>query len=339
MKKKILILGVCTLLVCGCGKTIPKLDNGSEAVVTFENGSMISINELYDNLKSNYALNTLVTMVDQKILEDKYKDSLDSANEYANQTMKSLEDNYKDDLLEAIQTYTSFQSIDAYRNYVYINHLQSMAIEDYAKEKVTDKEIKNYYDKNTYGDMLIDHILVTSKVESTASDDDKKKAEEEAKNTINTIISKLKESKNVKETFTELAREYSEDTSTKEDGGSLGYINEGTLSSAYDEILKNAIKLKDGEFSTEVITTELGYHVILREASKEKASLDDLKDSIRSKIADTKLTEDATLSVKALQELRKSYGMEIVDSDIQSQYANSIQNALAQAQASASSKN
>lgn len=336
MKKKVVILGVCTLLICGCGKNIPKLENGSDAVVTFENGSTISINELYDNLKNNYALNSLINMVDKTILEDKYKDSLDSANEYADQTMKSLEDNYKDELLQAIQTYTSYQTIEAYRNYVYINYLQNQAIEDYAKEKVTDKEIKKYYDKNIYGDILVNHILITPNVSSDASDEDKKSAEEEAKEKANTVINKLKESKNIKETFTSLAKEYSSDASTKDDGGSLGYINEGTLSSSYDEILKSATKLKNGEYSKEIITTELGYHIIYREDSKEKASLDDVKDSIREKIATNNLSEDQTLSTKALQDLRKSYGMEIIDDDIQSQYARSIQNALAQANKKAS---
>lgn len=330
MKKKIVVLGICTFLVCGCGKTIPTLENGSEAVVTFENGSMISINDLYNDLKNNYALDSLMNLIDKQLLEDKYKDSIESANEYADTTMKSLKENYGDDLLSAIQMYTSYQTIDAYRNYVYVNYLQNEAVEDYAKSQITDKEMKNYYEKNIYGDVLVNHILITPNVSDTASDEDKTKAENEAKEKINTIIAKLKESDNVKETFTNLAKEYSEDTSTKEDGGSLGYINNGTLSSSYDEIVKTALKLKDGEYSTEVITTELGYHVIFREASKEKASFEEVQDTIRETLATDLMGEDTTIGVKALQDLRKSYGMDIVDSEIQSQYAAYIQNALAQ---------
>lgn len=332
MKKKLVILGVCTMMVCGCGKTIPTLENGEQAVVTFENGSMISINELYNDLKENYALDSLINIVDKKILEDKYKDSLDSANEYADATMKTLEENYKDQLLSLIQAQTPYQTKEAYRNFVYINYLQNQAVEDYAKEQVTEKEMKNYYDKNIYGDVLVNHILITPNVSDNATDDEKTKAEDEAKEKVNTLIAKLKESNNVKETFTTLAKENSEDTSTKEDGGSLGYINNGTLSSSYDEIVKKAFELKDGEFSTEVITTELGYHVIFREASKEKANFDDVKDSIRETLASNTMNEDTAIYTKALQALRKSYGMDIVDSEIQSRYATSIQNALAQSQ-------
>ena len=306
MKKKIIVLGLCTFLVCGCGKTIPTLKNGEEAVVTFSNGDKISVQDLYNDLKTNFALESLINMVDKKILEDKYKDNIDSANEYADSTMKSLEENYKDDLLAAIQSYTSYSTIEAYRDYVYISYLQNLAVEDYAKTQVSEKEMKKYYEDSVYGDVLVNHILVTSKAKDDATDDEKKAAEDEAKETINTIIAKLKESDNVKETFTALAKEYSEDESTKND--------------SYDEIVKNAFQLKDGEFSTEVITTELGYHVIYREASKEKAAYDDVKDSIQETLANNLLSEDATISTKAMQDLRNQYGLDIVDSDIKSQY-------------------
>lgn len=334
MKKKVIVLGLCTLMVCGCGKTIPTLENGQEAVVTFSNGDKISVDELYNDLKSNYALDSLINLVDKKILEDKYKDNLESAKEYADSTMKSLEENYGDDLLSAIQSYTSYSTIEAYENYVYLSYLQNLAVEDYAKTQITDKEMENYYEKSIYGDVLVNHILVTPNVSDDATDDEKTKAEDEAKETVKTIIAKLKESDNVKETFTALAKEYSEDESTKEDGGSLGYINDGTLSDSYDEIIKAAFQLKDGEFSTEVITTELGYHVIFREASKEKAAFDDVKDTIRETLANNLLSEDTTIATKAMQDLRKEYGVDIVDSEIQSQYATYIQNALSQSSSS-----
>lgn len=331
MKKKIIVLGLCTFMVCSCGKTIPKLENGNDAIVSFSNGEKISVEDLYNDLKNNYALESLISLIDKKILEDKYKDNLNSALEYADSTMKSLEENYGDDLLSAIQMYTSFSTIDAYKNYVYVSYLQNQAIEDYAKNQVTEKELKDYYEKNIYGDVLVHHILVTPNVVDDATADEKTTAENEAKDKVNTIIAKLKESDNVKDTFAALAKEYSEDASTKEDGGSLGYINEGTLSSSYDEIIKNAFQLKDGEFSTELITTELGYHVIYREASKEKASYEDVVDSIRETLGEKLLSEDATINTKAMQDLRKEYGMDIIDSEIQSQYAKYIQSALSQA--------
>ena len=330
MKRKFIVLGLCTLMACGCGKTIPTLENGEEAVVTFENGEKISINDLYNNVKNNYALSSLINMIDKKILESKYSDLIDEANKYADSLIKSYEETYGDQLLSLIQYQYGYQTIDAFKDYVYLNYFQNEAIEDYAKAQITDKEIQKYYDEKVYGDILVNHILITSKASDDATDEEKKAAEDEAKNKVNEIIEELKKSDNVKETFTKLASENSEDESTKNEGGSLGYINDGTLSSKYDELLKAATELKNGEFSTTVITTELGYHVIYREDSKEKASLDEVKDSIIEKLANELLSNDGTISVKALQNMRKEAGVDIIDSELQNQYAKYIQAALTQ---------
>ena len=72
MKKKIIVLALIATLLSGCGSKIPTLSNGDEAVVTLKDGSMISVNELYTAIKDDYALETMVTLVDKKILEDKY---------------------------------------------------------------------------------------------------------------------------------------------------------------------------------------------------------------------------------------------------------------------------
>ena len=68
MKKKVLILGVCSLLLCGCGK-IPTLSNGDEAVVTFKDGDMISANEFYEEIKNTYGLDALINMIDKYVFE------------------------------------------------------------------------------------------------------------------------------------------------------------------------------------------------------------------------------------------------------------------------------
>ena len=108
-------------------------------------------------------------------------------------------------------------------------------------------------------------------------------------------------------------------------------INTGTLSSSYDELLKAARSLKDGAYSTSLITTELGYHVIYRESSSEKPSYDDKKDEIQETLANEKISADATIRVTAMDELRKKYGMDILDEDIKKQYSNYIANQIASA--------
>ncbi len=334
MKKKIIILGACTMLLCGCGK-IPTLSNGDEAVVKFENGDMISVNELYQEIKDNYALQSLLQMIDKKILETEYKDEVESKKEVAESTVKAMKESYgEDQFLQMLQSYYGYSSIEAYQNAYYISALQNLAIVDYGKSLVTEKEMKKYYDESVFGDILVSHILITADTTSNMSTEDKTAAENKAKDQVKSLIDELKKSDNKKEKFTQLAKEYSKDESTKENGGSLGYINIGTLGTSYDEIVKAANSLKNGEISTEVITTELGYHVILREEQKDKASYEDTEESIKTTLGEKKISADSTLSVTALTELRKKYGMDIVDSEIQKQYGNYISNTIANIEAS-----
>lgn len=334
MKKKLCMLCIIALMTTGCGK-IPKLSNGDDAIVTYKDGHMISANELYEKMKDSFALEALITLSDTYVLENEFADYKDQAKEYAEAHVNAYTEQYggKDAFLSAVQQ-AGYSTIEAYQDYMYLNYMQMHAIEEYSKDQITDKQIEEYYEKTIKGDIDLSHILITSDVTQSMTDDEKKEAEQKAKDTINEIINKLKEAEDVAEEFKKLAKEYSKDESTKETG-SLGKITYGDLGEDYDELLDAAYKLKDGEFSTNVITTELGYHVILRTASYEKESLDTLRDEIIDKLAQKLRSSQNDISITALQHYRKNYGVEIQDSELAKQYANYIQNILASYQNSA----
>ncbi len=343
MKKKIFALCAIMLLASGCGK-VPKLENGKEAIVTFKDGEKISVDDFYELIKNEYGLNSLISMVDKYICETEFEDYKDTARKNADALINSLKEQYgsEDKLLEALQG-SGYNTIDAYKDYAYLSYLQSHAIEEYAKTKITDKEIENYYKNDAIGDMEINHILITSNVKKDATDDEKKAAQDEAKKKANEVIDKLntakKNGENITEAFTKLAKEYSEDDSNKDKGGALGKINYGSLSSKYDELVKAAKSLKDGEYSTSVITTELGYHVILKVKTYEKDTLENLKDSIKETLAEKYITNNkSSIGLNALQHYRKEYKMEIQDDEMKKQYSNYIQNALLTIQQNNSSK-
>ena len=325
--KKLLLLLLCVALATGCGKKIPKLKNGKEAVVTFDGKAKISVDDLYTEMKDTYALQTLISMIDRQILEDKYKKEIDDAKTYAESTVKTLQDQYGDQLASMLG-----QSVEGYKNTLYVNKLQENAINDYAKKQVEEKEIKEYYKNKIVGDVEVSHILITADVTDSMSEAEKTTAEDAAKAKAEQLIAELKEANDVKAKFEELAKANSKDEATSSNGGSLGYINYGTISENYDPIIDEALKIKNGKISTKAIKTSLGYHVILRTNQKDKASLDDVKDTIIEKLADEKRANDSTMSVKAMQELRKEYKVEIQDTELQEQYAKYIQNALSQSQ-------
>ncbi len=333
MKKKIIVLALCVLLISGCGSKIPKLSNGDEAVVTLKDGQKISVNELYDSMKNTYALQNLLDLVDKKILDEKYSDKAEEANTSADTTIQTLEQYYGDNLESYLQS-QGFTSIDDVKAYLYLNYLRNLAVEDYCKDQIKDKEVKEYYEKEIKPDIVVSHILITPNVTDDMTDEEKEAAEKEAKDKINSVIAELKktDSKNVATKFAELAKQYSMDETNKDKGGSLGTINTDTLSDEYDELVTAAYKLKDGEYSKDVIETEIGYHVILRTETKEKASLDEVRDTILTELASEYISTHSVAQIEALQKLRKDNDFEIVDDELQAQYATYIQNQLTELQ-------
>lgn len=333
MKKKMLIIGMMSLLLCGCGK-IPKLENGEEAIITFKNDEKISVNDFYNEIKNSFGLQTLVSMIDKYIYEKEFEDITKEANDYAEAYIKQLRANYDSEeaLLQVIQNYYGHQTIESYKNSLYLNYLQSEAIEKYVIDNITEDELKKYYENDVYPNMTISHILITPEVKDDMSEDDKKKAEETAKKKAQNIIEELnkakKDNKDIKETFSNLAKENSEDTSTKDKGGDLGEINIGSLSNKYDELIKGAFKLEDGSYSTEVITTELGYHVILKTKTGEKKSYDDSLESMKENIATNKLDNNQSLMIEAIKHYRDKYDLDIIDSEMDSQYGKYMNNLI-----------
>ena len=336
--KKGLILGIiCLLTLCGCGK-IPKLQNGEEAVITFAKDDVehkISAEDLYQELKNNFGLEATIKLVDTYVLENEFADYREEATKSAANYIEAMIESYGDEttLLQAIQYSTNYSSIEAYQEYLYLSFMQSHAIEEYAKGEVTDKEIETYYKDEAKEDVEVYHILITPEVKDSMTTEEKTKAEEKAKQKAEDVIKKLDDAKDKLAEFKKLVKEYSEDESTIKKDGNLGYINYGDLDENYDELLDAVYKLKDGKYSKNVITTELGYHVVYRNASKEKESLEDLKDEIIETLANRKMEEDTEISINSMKHYRKLYNMEIVDSELNRQYGIYLNNLINQANA------
>src|SRR5574344_5391 len=113
MKKKILMALVVLGLTAGCGK-IPTMKNGDDAVVSFKNEkNSISVTDLYTKIKSNYALSSMIDMIDNKILLDKYPDKEEDAQKSVDEQFENTKKYFKDDdgnysessLLSALKSY------------------------------------------------------------------------------------------------------------------------------------------------------------------------------------------------------------------------------------------
>lgn len=324
--KKILICGIAVLLLTtGCGK-IAKLENGQDAVVTLSNGA-ISVDDLYAQVKDQYALNSLIEMMDRKILTEKYgEELLEDEKEQVESQISTWIQTFGNEQQLLAQTQSAFgvSTMDGLREYLSLQYRRNQAIEDYVKENISDKEIQKYYDDEIFGDIKASHILIAPDVTDDMTTAEKTAKEEEALKTAKEVITKLKNG----EKFEDLAKEYSSDDQNKDNGGDLGYFAHGSMEESFEEA---TLKLKNGEYTTEPVKTSYGYHIILRVDQKEKTDLESIKSEIVENIMQEKLDEDSTLQITGLVELRKNYKMDIQDKELKKQYDTYVENALNQA--------
>lgn len=339
MKKKILIALLILGCTAGCGK-VPKLSNGKEAVVSFEDTKIsISADDLYNEIKEKYALNSLIDMIDNSILLKEYPKSDSDAKKYADEQLESIKKYYVDDdgkydeksLLSALSQYYGISSLDDFKEMLKLTYYRNKAVDDYAKNSITDKQVQKYYDEEYVGDISCKHILIAPKTTDSMSDTEKKKAEEAALKTAKEVIKKLNDGAK----FDDLAKKYSDDDSNKNKGGDLGYFNKGDMVTEFETA---AYALKLNKYTTTPVKTKFGYHIILKTGEKEKEALDKVKDTIITTLADKAKEDDNTMQINALIELRKKYGMKIEDSSLSKQYSTYISNQILQAQSNKKSK-
>lgn len=329
MKKKILLLIVLLLVVTGCGK-VPKLSNGEDAMVTFDNEKLnISVDTLFNELKEKYAISILIDLIDSKILLDKYPDKDKEAKEHYKEQLDAIKESYVDEngkydektLLTDLSKYYGISTMDEFEEMVTLSYYRTIATEDYAKAQITEKEIKDYYKNNVDGDISAKHILIASKVTEEMSNKEIEEAEEAALKTAKEVIKKLDKG----ESFDDLAKEYSDDASNAENGGDLEYFNKGDM---VEEFEKAAYALKVDEYTKKPVKTSFGYHIILKTDEKEKKELDEIKEDIIETLSAKLLEKDTKMPINALADLRKDYGFKIEDSNLSKKFSSFISNRL-----------
>jgi peptidyl-prolyl cis-trans isomerase C len=130
--------------------------------------------------------------------------------------------------------------------------LISRYFEEYLRERVTDEAVRNFYatnpDQFQAKKVHVAHILL--RTNSAMSD-----AERQA---LLTKAQEVYSRANAQEDFTVLAKEYSEDLLSAQQGGDLGWLQEGAIDPTFSS---KVFAMKAGELS-EPVVTPFGFHVI-----------------------------------------------------------------------------
>ncbi len=314
--KKIAKITAFTLALClfvtGCGNNA-ELEN-NYTVVSYDEGE-ITADALYEELRDKYGISVLVDMIDHQLLDEKYETD-EEEEETIDAQIEQMKAQYDDDdvFLAAIQQYLGVEDEDELREMLSLEYKRNLAIEDHVKESIADDEIEEYYEDEIIGDMQVRHILITPDTTDDMTDEEIEEAEEEAKKEAEDLIKQLDEGAD----FEELAKEYSDDTGSAEDGGLIDYFNKDDN---MDEAFLNAsIDLEVGEYTDEPVQSSYGYHIILKTDQEDKPDLEDVEDEIRETLAEEKLNDDPALMYNALIEIREEAGIEFNDDSLKNDY-------------------
>lgn len=307
MKKALCALAVFTLLfTTACGN--PKLKNGEEAVAEV-NGKKYTADELYKELKGQYGYSVLIDWVDKQIAEaevettDKIKAEVD---QYVQLYIQYAE-SYGMSIGDFCNSYLGISGItdeEGLREFITSQTKLTEAIQKQVKAKLTKKEIEDYYNDNyktvyTYREIYI------------ASYDD-------ADDTVSKVKKEIKDKSGDKlvETFSSLAKEYS-DGETASNGG----LVERAIKTKVDKDVWSKLKdLSNGKATSNAIETDDGFYFILRISKDDADDLEDVKDEIKDALVNEKLNNDPTLGYDTLTELRNKYKMAFYDSDLKQGY-------------------
>ncbi|MDN4526951.1 peptidylprolyl isomerase [Fictibacillus fluitans] len=267
-----LAAGVLSLSACNSGA-------GSEKVVESKAGD-ITKDQFYKELKTQYGDQVLKQMVDNKLLEKKYKVTDKEINTEIDKIKKELggEDQFKQALKQ-----NGIKNEKDLKKLVKTQLLNKKAATDGVK--VSDQEMQKVFNDKYKEEVKASHILV----------DDKKTADE--------VKAKLDKGGD----FAKLADQYSKDPGSKSKGGELGYFGKGQMVPEFDKV---AFKLKPGQVS-DPIKTQFGYHIIKVE-DKKTNKFEDKKKQIKEELQQQK----AKSTDEVISKLQKDADIKINDKDL-----------------------
>lgn len=208
---------------------------------------------------------------------------------------------FKQNLID--QTYGSEENFKAY--------LDEYNVSDEMLDRMIEEKL--YYDK--YIEQIKSGITVDAEAYYNENSDqfdvaDQVKAKHilvDDKETAEDIIKQLDEGAD----FSELAKEYSTDSATAQQGGELGYF---TADEMITEFSDAAFALEVGEYTKEPVETSYGYHVILCEDKKaaHHQTFDEVKDELTDQLTNQEVQSEY---YEVMDQLKQNASIEYLSDD------------------------
>lgn len=283
------------------GKLPGKKADGKAVVATMKDYTLTA-DDMYTDLFDNYQGISALYNKFQNLVADKTVKTTDEIKESAKTIKENIEANAKsqasssssygtaDDIIANFLTYYGFEADDL-EGYSLISAKIKQIRDDYYAAHLDELFAPIYTDKTP---RVVSHILIK------VADPDNLTEEEQKK--LDDVDKALADGKS----FGEVAKEFSDDTGSKEKEGYLGYVDKDTQ--FVESFLTQAMKMNAGEVSgwvKESNSNYKGFHKILvSETDREALEKDeDIKDSIYDAIDKANTTLAYTYVWEAAEKL------------------------------------
>lgn len=293
IKKCLIMISLLTLAVfifAGCGKNIVATVNGEKITRDELTRQVNELKEMYEKQGIDFNGDTGQTLMDS-LEKDMLEQMIDTR--IMLQEARKLGKLEPQDVQDKVGPLKEqFPSEDDYKKFLsqvnlsekdvaYILHLQEEITKDVAPP--TEDDLRKYYDENKElfsqpEQFEVRHILFF--VDDGTKGLPAQHSDAEARQMADDVIAQLNNGGD----FAGLAREKSEDTGTKADGGLYTATELGTVTEFYEA----AATLSEGQYTREPVKTDYGYHIIKLEKAipAGQEPFEKVKESLAGKLSD-----------------------------------------------------